>query len=122
VAAQAVDNRFSTLEEAARIDGCTTAQVVLKVKVLVPLAAPGVATTVIHTFILAWNEFIFGLTFTSSTRMQPLPVGLASFISRFSIDWNYLMAGSLLATLPVIVLFLLVERHLVKGLSAGALK
>ena len=108
------------VEEAARIDGCTTAEVILRV--LVPLAAPGVATTVIYTFILAWNEFIFGLTFTSSVRMQPLTVGLASFISRFSVDWNYLMAGSLLATLPVIVLFLLVERHLVKGLSAGALK
>ena len=108
------------VEEAARIDGCTTAEVILRV--LVPLAAPGVATTVIYTFILAWNEFIFGLTFTSSVRMQPLTVGLASFISRFSVDWNYLMAGSLLATLPVIALFLLVERHLVKGLSAGALK
>jgi multiple sugar transport system permease protein len=54
--------------------------------------------------------------------MQPLTVGLASFISRFSVDWNYLMAGSFLATLPVIALFLLVERHLVRGLSAGALK
>jgi len=108
------------IEEAARIDGCTTTQAVLKV--LVPLAAPGVATTVIYTFILAWNEFIFALTFISSTRMQPLTVGLASFIGRFTIEWNHLMAGALLATLPVIVLFLLVERHLVKGLSAGALK
>jgi multiple sugar transport system permease protein len=88
------------IEEAARIDGCTTARVVLKV--LVPLAAPGVATTVIYTFILAWNEFIFALTFISSTRMQPLTVGLASFIGRFTIEWNLLMAGSLLATLPVI--------------------
>ena len=108
------------IEEAARIDGCTTAQTVLKV--LVPLAAPGVATTVIYTFILAWNEFIFALTFISSSRMQPLTVGLASFIGRYTIEWNLLMAGSLLATLPVIALFLLVERHLVKGLSVGALK
>jgi len=108
------------VEEAAQLDGCTTVQTMLKI--LVPLAAPGVATTVVYTFILAWNEFIFALTFISSTRMQPLTLGLASFIGRFTIEWNLLMAGSLLATVPVIVLFLLVEKHLVTGLSAGALK
>ncbi len=108
------------VEEAAQLDGCTTVQTILKI--LIPLAAPGVATTVVYTFILAWNEFIFALTFISSTRMQPLTLGLASFIGRFTIEWNLLMAGSLLATLPVIILFLLVEKHLVTGLSAGALK
>jgi multiple sugar transport system permease protein len=108
------------VEEAGLIDGCTTAQVVCRI--LVPLAAPGVATTVIYTFILAWNEYIFALTFISSTRMQPLTVGLASYIGRFTIEWNHLMAGALMATLPVIILFLLVEKHLVKGLSAGSLK
>jgi len=108
------------VEEAGLIDGCTTTQVVCRI--LVPLAAPGVATTVIYTFIMAWKEYIFALTFISSTRMQPLTVGLASYIGRFTIEWNHLMAGSLMATLPVIVLFLLVERHLVKGLSAGAIK
>jgi len=88
----------------------------------VPIAMPGIATTMIFTFIIAWNEFLFALTFINDPSHQPLTVGIYGFIGRYQIQWNYLMATSLLATIPVLVLFLLIQRRLVAGLTAGAVK
>jgi len=115
---------FSTIpveiEEAALIDGCSRVQALRKI--LFPLSAPGIVATIIFVFIWSWNEFMIALTFTSSPYMRLLTVGLFRFIGRYEIEWNYLMAASLVATLPVLSLFLLIQRNLVKGLTAGAIK
>jgi multiple sugar transport system permease protein len=78
--------------------------------------------TVIFTFILAWNEFLFALTFTQDPLLRPLTVGIYSFIGRYQIQWNLLMAASLVAIVPVLALFLIVQRQLIEGLTAGAVK
>jgi multiple sugar transport system permease protein len=115
---------FSTIpkdiEEAAMIDGCSRFSAV--VRVLVPLAKPGIVATVIFVFIWAWNEFLIVLTFISTDRLWPLTLGIYGFIGRYKVLWHYLMAVSFLTTLPVIVLFLLIEKQLVSGLTAGAIK
>ena len=115
---------FSTvpteIEEAALIDGCTRLQTLSKV--LLPICKPGVVTTIIFAFIAAWNEFIFALTFVPSDEFRPLTVAIPSFIGQYGTQWQFLMAAALLATIPVVFLFLMVEKHLVRGLTAGAIK
>jgi multiple sugar transport system permease protein len=108
------------VEEASMVDGCTWFQTVTRV--LMPLAAPGIVTAVIFVFIAAWNEFIFALTLLSSPEKKPIIIGLFSLIGMYEIEWNYVMAGSLLAIVPVVILFWLAEKHLVSGLTAGAIK
>jgi len=115
---------FSTvpaeIEEAALIDGCTRMQTLRKV--LLPICKPGVVTTIVFAFIAAWNEFVFALTFVPSDQFRPLTVAIPSFIGQYGTQWQFLMAASLLATIPVVCLFLTVEKHLVRGLTAGAIK
>ncbi|MEA3401595.1 MAG: carbohydrate ABC transporter permease [Armatimonadota bacterium] len=115
---------FSTVprevEEAALIDGCSRLQALTRV--LLPICKPGVVTTMIFAFITAWNEFVFALTFVPSDEFRPLTVAIPSFIGQYGADWHLLMAAALLATVPVVAMFLLVERHLVRGLGAGAIK
>jgi multiple sugar transport system permease protein len=108
------------IEEAAFIDGCGRLQTVLRV--ILPVSLPGVVTTVIFAFITAWNEFVFALTFVSSDQYRPLTVAIPSFVGQYAQQWQYLMAAALLATLPVVALFLSVEQHLVRGLTAGSIK
>lgn len=115
---------FSTIpkevEEAAWIDGCTRFQTMTRITL--PIAMPGVVTVVIYTFITAWNEFMFALTFMTSTEKRPLTVGLYNFIGRWQVSWQYLMAAALLAIIPVVILFMLIEKQLVHGLAGGAVK
>ena len=108
------------IEEAALIDGCSRLQSV--VRVLLPVAMPGVVTTVIYTFISAWNEFMFALTFITSMDKRPLTLGLYNFIGRWTVQWQYLMAAAILALIPVVILFMFIERELVQGLAGGAVK
>jgi multiple sugar transport system permease protein len=108
------------LEEAALVDGCT--RLTAMFKVIIPLALPGIVTALIFTFIAAWNEFIVALTLTTSPGKQPLTVALNSFIGQYQVDWQHLFAGSVIATLPVIVLFAIIERKVVSGLTAGSIK
>ena len=115
---------FSTIpeevEEAALIDGCTRLQTISRI--IIPVSLPGVVTTVIFSFISAWNEFVFALTFVSSDAFKPLTVAIPSFIGQYGTQWQLLMAAALLATVPVVALFLGVEKHLVRGLTAGSIK
>jgi multiple sugar transport system permease protein len=115
---------FSTIpkeiEEAALIDGCTRFQTILRITL--PIAMPGVVTVIIYTFITAWNEFMFALTFINSTEKRPLTLGLYNFIGRWTVSWQYLMAAALLAVIPVILLFMLIEKQLVQGLAGGSVK
>lgn len=108
------------VEEAGMVDGCSWFGVL--VRILIPLAAPGIVTAVIFVFIAAWNEFIFALTLLSSPAKKPIIVGLFSLVGMFEVEWNYIMAGSLLAVIPVVILFWISEKHLVSGLTAGAIK
>jgi multiple sugar transport system permease protein len=115
---------FSTIpqeiEEAALIDGCSRLQTIRRI--ILPISLPGVVTTLIFAFISAWNEFVFALTFVSSDSYKPLTVLIPSFIGQYGTQWQLLMAAALLATLPVVALFLGVEKHLVRGLTAGSIK
>jgi multiple sugar transport system permease protein len=108
------------LEEAAMLDGL--GRFGSMVRVTLPLAAPGIVTAVIFTFIAAWNEFVVALTLTTTPDHQPLTVTLDRFIGAYHIDWQFLFAGSIFAVVPVVVLFALIERYLVGGLTAGSVK
>ncbi|WP_329493450.1 carbohydrate ABC transporter permease [Kitasatospora herbaricolor] len=108
------------LEEAAMIDGLSRFQALIRVTL--PLALPGVVTAVIFTFIAAWNEFVMGLTLSTVPESQPLTVGINGFIGNYTVQWNYLFAGSVVAIVPVVVLFAFIERQVVSGLTAGSVK
>jgi N,N'-diacetylchitobiose transport system permease protein len=108
------------LEEAAAIDGATWSQTFRKI--LLPLVAPGLVATSIFSFITAWNELIFALTFINDQTKYTLPVAVTFFFGRDDTAWGLVMAASTLLTLPVVVFFVLVQRRMVTGLVAGAVK
>ena len=108
------------LDESALIDGCSTLRIIFQV--LLPVAWPGVAATAIFTFIRSWNDFMFALTLISDNDMKTVPVGLANFFGQYSTQWNLVMSASVLATLPTLIIFLFLQRMLVSGLAAGAVK
>jgi multiple sugar transport system permease protein len=108
------------IEEAAWIDGCS--RFTTLTRIVLPLALPGLVTAFIFTFIAAWNEFVIALTLTSSPEREPLTVGLTSLIGQYQVQWNYLFAGSLIAIVPVVILFASIEKWLVGGLTAGSVK
>jgi multiple sugar transport system permease protein len=108
------------LEEAAFIDGSTRLGALFRVTL--PLALPGIVTALIFTFIAAWNEFIVALTLTTSSTTEPLTVALNSYVGQYQVDWRHLFAGSVIATIPVIILFALIEGKVVGGLTAGSIK
>lgn len=108
------------IEEAALIDGCTRVQTM--VRVMLPIAAPGVVTAMIYTFIYGWNEFLFGLSFIQSKGKMPLTIALFNFVGRWSTQWELLTTAAFLAIIPVLVLFYLIEKQLVTGLTGGAVK
>lgn len=108
------------LEEAAMIDGASRLGALWHVTL--PLAWPGVVTALIFTFIAGWNEFVVALILTNTPARQPLTVALDSFIGGYQVDWGRLFAASAIATVPVIVLFALIERKVVSGLTAGSMK
>jgi multiple sugar transport system permease protein len=108
------------LYRAARIDGCSPFQAFWKV--LLPLSAPGVATTGILVFIAAWNEFLFALTFTSSPSKRTVPVAISLFAAEHKDPWGQIAAASVVATLPLVIVTLLFQRRIVAGLTAGAVK
>lgn len=108
------------MEQAAKIDGCNTLQSMIRV--LLPVAAPGIVTTLIFVFINSWNEYTIALTLISSDILKPITVGINVFYGFNFIQWQQLFATSLFATIPVIILFLCIEKHLVAGLTAGGVK
>lgn len=108
------------IEEAAILDGAGRWRML--VRHFSPLALPGIATAMTFTFILSWNEFLFALTFINNSEMRPLTTGIYAFVGRNEILWNYLMTASLFAIVPVFVVFLLIQRRLVAGLTTGAVK
>ncbi|WP_265520380.1 carbohydrate ABC transporter permease [Oerskovia flava] len=109
------------LEEAAYLDGASWGRMFWSV--LLPLVAPGLVATSIFSFITAWNEFIFALTMLGgATENYTVAIGLRSFFGQYSNDWGAVMAGSTIITVPVMIFFILVQRRLATGLTAGAVK
>ena len=108
------------LEEAARVDGATTLQAFRKV--IVPLAAPGVFTTAILTFIFAWNEFLFANTFLFDESTQPVTVVIPNFATVYTVDYGAQAAAAVVVTVPLVLLVLIFQRRIVSGLTAGAVK
>ncbi len=108
------------LEEAAMVDGAS--RVGAFMRIVFPLVAPGLVATAIFGFIQAWNEYIIAYVLLSSSSKQTLTIWLASFTTQHGTDWGGLMAGATLTSLPVVVFFLLVQRRVTGGLTAGAVK
>ncbi|MBI3003017.1 MAG: carbohydrate ABC transporter permease [candidate division NC10 bacterium] len=108
------------LEESAMIDGCGRFGALCRV--VLPLAAPGIAATAIFAFVSSWSELLFAITFTSETEMRTLSAGLLFMVGQYEIQWGQLSAGVIISTVPVAALFVFLQRHLIRGLTAGALK
>jgi multiple sugar transport system permease protein len=108
------------IEEAAMVDGCS--RVGALVRVILPMMTPALVATVVFAFIWGWNDFLIALTLMSTPAQQTLPVGLFAFLGQYTPQWHYLMATALVTVIPVVVLFLVIEKYLVRGLSAGAVK
>jgi multiple sugar transport system permease protein len=115
------DSIPSELDEAAKVDGCTKLQAMLRV--ILPNVTPGLTATAIVTFIMAWDEFIIALTIMDKNIMRTLPVGMIqSFVGEFSIKWGEMMAASVVTAVPVVLIFIFLSRYLIGGLITGALK
>ncbi|MGH3319008.1 MAG: carbohydrate ABC transporter permease [Streptosporangiaceae bacterium] len=119
-----MSNFFSTLppdlEDAARVDGCTRLGAMLRV--MLPLAKPGLLATLLFGFLLCWDEFLYALIFTSSLRSKTITVAIAEFSGRHSVDFGLVAAGGILAALPPVIIAVLFQRYLLGGLAAGAVK
>lgn len=108
------------LEEAAKIDGAT--QFMAFRQIILPLTLPGIAATLGFVFTAAWSELLFALMLISGNDSATFPVGLLSFVSKFSVDFGQMMAAGVLALIPACLFFFLIQRYLVQGLTAGAVK
>jgi multiple sugar transport system permease protein len=108
------------LEESAMIDGATRFGAFRRI--ILPLAAPGVLAAALYAFTQAWNEFLYALVFITDVKQRTLPVGLSSFITGDVYGWGYLMAGAVLTTVPVIVVYIYLQKYMVEGLTAGSVK
>ncbi|WP_288221250.1 carbohydrate ABC transporter permease [uncultured Clostridium sp.] len=115
-----IEGISKNLEEAAMIDGCTRLQSVRKI--IMPIMAPGIITSALFAFIVSWNDLLFAQTFITKPEMRTLSVALTSYRSIFQTYWHKMMAASLFSVIPVFILFLLIQKYLVKGLTAGGLK
>lgn len=108
------------MEEAAFIDGCTPVSAIFRV--VIPLAAPGIAAVGLFSFILSWQEFIFALTLTNSDHMRTLPVGISLMVGNREVLWGQLMAASTMVTAPVVIVFIYFQKYLISGMTMGGVK
>ncbi|HEX4993210.1 MAG TPA: carbohydrate ABC transporter permease, partial [Rubrobacteraceae bacterium] len=108
------------LEDAARIDGCSRMGALFRV--ILPLARPGLLATALFGFLLAWDEFLYALIFTSSLESKTIPVAIAEFTGRHAVDFGMMATGGVLASLPPLAIAFLFQRYIVGGLASGAVK
>jgi multiple sugar transport system permease protein len=108
------------LEEAARLDGCTRLGILLRV--VMPISIPGLISTAMFIFLLAWDEFFYALIFTSTLAAKTAPVAIAEFVGRYAVNVNGMMAGGIIAALPPVILGIIFQRYIVSGMTAGAVK
>ena len=114
------DNIPIQLEQAARIDGATRFQAFFLI--VMPLSSPGIIATAIFSFIGAWNEYVYAVTFLNNKDRLTLPVGIQRYFTEFATDWPGLMAATFLMSVPVVVLFLVLQKYFVRALTEGAVK
>jgi len=108
------------LEDAALIDGCTKMGAFRRV--ILPLAGPGIVAAALFSFVLSWNEFLFALIFISTEGLKTMPLGIAGWVSLFHAEWGQMMAASTMSSIPVIIFFFFLQKYMVQGLTAGAVK
>ncbi len=109
-----------TLEEAAMIDGCSRIQALIRI--ILPVMKPGIIATFVFAFMGAWNELFFNTLFISREALKTLPTGINSFIGKYDIDWGMMTAGSVIALIPIFIMFGVIQKYLVSGLTDGAVK
>lgn len=109
-----------TLEEAAMIDGCSRIQALIRI--ILPVMKPGIIATFVFAFMGAWNELFFNTLFISREALKTLPTGINSFIGKYDIDWGMMTAGSVIALIPIFIIFGVIQKYLVSGLTDGAVK
>ncbi|WP_238177985.1 carbohydrate ABC transporter permease [Paenibacillus contaminans] len=114
------DTISPTIDEAAMVDGANRFTTFWRI--ILPLTLPGLVVTAIFSFITSWNEFLFAFTLLNGADMWTLSVGIASFQGQYIVNWDYIMAGSALTTLPIVLIFWSMEKYLVRGMTAGAVK
>ena len=102
------------------MDGASPATIFIRI--VLPLAKPAVAVTALFSFMTAWNEFVLALTFMDQEEMYTAPVGLRFFVSGYSEQWGFFAAGALITAIPVVLLFMFLQKYLISGLTAGAVK
>lgn len=108
------------IEDAAKIDGASDFKIVFQI--IMPLCKPILTVLAIYTFLSNWNSFLYPYLLTNSENLRTLPVGLAFYFGKQSIDWGNLMAGATISALPIIIMFIFFQNSIIKGLTAGALK
>jgi len=108
------------IDNAAAVDGCSTLGTIFRI--ILPISLPGLIATAVYTFAVTWNEFLFALTLMTQTEKKTVPVGVANFLGQYSTDWGKVMAASVVATIPTIIFFIILQRRLVGGLVAGSVK
>ena len=108
------------LEESSMLDGCSRLQGLMYI--ILPIMRPGIASTMVFAFIGAWNDLFFGIMFINSEANRTIPVGINLFIGKYEIDWGGISAATIIALIPVFIMFGLIQKHLVSGLTSGAVK
>jgi multiple sugar transport system permease protein len=117
---QYIESIPPSMEEAARIDGAGELRIIFRI--VMPLCKPALAVLAIQVFFTNWNSFLFPFILTSSSELRTLPVALALYQGHQAVDWQHLMAGSTVAVAPVLILFLIMQRQIVSGITTGAIK
>jgi ABC-type glycerol-3-phosphate transport system permease component len=116
-----IDDLPAEVELSAYVDGAGPLRIFFDM--VLPMMRPGLVAAALYVFVTSWNEFVFGLSFTSSTEMRPLPAGISLlFLQEFQYQWPEMMAVATIATLPILLLFLAFQNQFVEGVTAGAVK
>ncbi|HEX2926429.1 MAG TPA: carbohydrate ABC transporter permease [Ruminiclostridium sp.] len=108
------------LDDSAKIDGCNHFSSF--VRIMVPIAYPGVIVAAIFSFLFAWGDLVYGMTFISQQTMRPITAGIFNFMGQYGIAWNYLMAFGVVTILPVVLIFIFMQKYIISGLTNGAVK
>jgi multiple sugar transport system permease protein len=108
------------LEDAARVDGCSRFGAFARI--ILPISAPGIVTALSFSFIFAWNDLIYAMTYMNETVMRPMTAGIYNFMSKYGIEWNRIMAYGVVLVLPVVIIFVVLQKYIIGGMTSGAVK